>query len=91
MNRGQWRLLVRYENFHEHEKKKDHIAPKLFFFFLASFRGSGRAKFAAKFVFCCAHVTKQSWPWNVRPGAPGCAAPLGKAGGQVGGWRSEGH
>lgn len=33
MNRGQWRLLVRYENFHEHEKKKDHTAPKLFFFF----------------------------------------------------------
>lgn len=76
MNRGQWRLLVWYENFHEHEKKKDHIAPKYFFYKQAS--GLWRAKLSAKFVFCCAHVTKQSQPWNVQRGAPSCAAPLGK-------------
>lgn len=72
--------MVWYENFHKHEKrkkKKDHIAPKCFVacFFFKQVRGSGRAKLTAKFIFCCARVTKQSRPRNVRQGVhPGVSA-----------------
>lgn len=70
------------------KKKKDHIAPKSFFFFFkASFRGSGRAKLAARFVFLlCPQL-----PSSAGRGMHGKGHPaLGDVWGQVG-WHHEGH
>lgn len=94
MNRGQWRLLVWYENFHEHEKKKDHIAPKLFFFFGFFFKQASGALGVQSLLQSLFSVVpmlpSRAGHGMCSEGHPDVLHPWVSSGGQVG-WHSEGH